>query len=258
MTFTHALVRPPGDSFAAAISSTHAAIDVALAQAQHAEYCQALAAAGLLVEALPPDERFPDSCFMQDPAVVIGGRCATARRAVVGRPGAPSRQGEEDAVAAALTGRFPLTRLIPPATLEGGDVLILPDRVVVGQSGRTNAAGIAQLAVALSGTELPVYAAPVESYLHLLTAVTHIGQGILLAIEGWPLPAPLADLEVLRVPPEEAYAANSLGVGKYVIVPAGHPRTEAMLAARGLDILLVPMSEFAKADGGVTCLSLVW
>jgi len=252
MAFTHALVRPPGDSFAAAISSTNAAIDVALARAQHAAYCQALAAAGLIVETLPPAERFPDSCFMQDPAVVIAGH------AIIGRPGAPSRQGEEDALAAALTGRFPLTRLIPPATLEGGDVLILPDRVVVGRSGRTNAAGIAQLAVVLAETGLPVYAAPVESYLHLLTAVTHIGQGVLLAIEGWPLPPPLADLDVVRVPPEEAYAANSLGIGEHVIVPAGYPRTETMLRAHGFDILSVPMSEFAKADGGVTCLSLVW
>ena len=257
MALTHALVRPPGDSFAAAISSTGAAIDVALARAQHAAYCQALAAAGLIVETLPPDERFPDSCFTQDPAVVIGGRDATARRAIIGRPGAPSRQGEEDAVAAALTGRFPLTRLVPPATLEGGDVLILPDRVVVGKSGRTNAAGIAQLAVALAGTGLPVYAASVEPYLHLLTVVTHLGQGVLLAIEGWSLPPPLADLDVLRVPPEEAYAANSLGIGEHVIVPAGHPRTETMLRAHGFDILSVPMSEFAKADGGVTCLSLV-
>ena len=104
-------------------------------------------------------------------------------------------------------------------------MLILPDRVVVGRSGRTNAAGIAQLAVALAGTGLPVYAAPVENYLHLLTAVTYIGQGVLLAIEGWPLPPPLADLDVLRVPPEEAYAANSLGIGEHVIVPGGHPRT---------------------------------
>ena len=251
MAFTHALVRPPGDSFAAAISSTNAAIDVALARAQHTAYCQALAAAGLIVEALPSHERFPDSCFMQDPAVVIAGR------AIIGRPGAPSRQGEEDALAAALADRFPLTRLIPPATLEGGDVLILPDRVVVGRSGRTNAAGIAQLAVALAGTGLPVYAASVEPYLHLLTAVTHLGQGVLLAIEGWSLPPPLADLDVLRVPPEQAYAANSLGIGEHVIVPAGHPRTETMLRAHGFDILSVPMSEFAKADGGVTCLSLV-
>ena len=90
MTFTHALVRPPGDSFAAAISSTHAAIDVVLARAQHAEYCQALATAGLIVETLPADERFPDSCFMQDPAVVIGGRSDR-----IDRRGRARRAGKE-------------------------------------------------------------------------------------------------------------------------------------------------------------------
>jgi dimethylargininase len=250
--FTHALVRPPGDSFAAAISSTGAQIDVPLARRQHVEYCQALAAAGLTVEALPPDERFPDGCFVQDPAVVIAGR------AIIGRAGAISRRGEEDIVAAALAGRFPLSRIIAPGTLEGGDVCILPDRVVVGRSGRTNAAGIAQLAVALAGTGLPVYAAEVQPYLHLLTAVTHLGEGIALAIEGWPLPPPLAGLEALRAPHAEAYAANVLALGRHVIVPAGHPQVAALLTARGFTVLPVPMSEFAKADGGVTCLALVW
>lgn len=252
MTFTHALVRPPADSFSRAISSTGATIDVALARRQHAEYCQALIAAGLRVETRPADERFPDSCFMQDPAVVIAGR------AIIGRPGAASRRGEEEDIAEALEGRFPLSRISAAGTLEGGDVLILPDRVVVGLSGRTNAAGIAQLAAALAGTGLPVYAAEVRPYLHLLTAVTYLGAGIALAVEDWPLPSPLTGLEVLRVPPEEAYAANSLGNGRHVIVPAGHPHTAALLAAHGFDVLPVPVSEFAKADGGVTCLSLVW
>ncbi len=252
MALTHALVRPPGASFARALSSTNAAIDVALAHMQHAEYCQALMEAGLTVERLPSDERFPDSCFMQDPAVVIAGR------AIIGRLAAASRQGEEEALAEVLGSRFPLVRLIPPATLEGGDVLILPDRIVVGQSHRTNAAGVAQLAVALAGTGLPVYAAPVEPYLHLLTVVTQIGDGLLLALDGWPLPAPLADLEVLRAPQAESDAANVLGVGEHVIMPAGCPRTAAMLAARGFEVLCAPITEFAKADGGVTCLSLVW
>lgn len=248
----YALVRPPGESFRRAISSTAAPIDVALAQRQHAEYQQALAAAGLTVETLPPDERFPDSCFMQDGAVIIAG-CG-----IIGRPGAPSRRGEEDAVAAVLAGRFPLSRIVAPGTLEGGDVLVLPDRVVVGRSGRTNAAGIAQLAVALADVGLPVYSTPVEGYLHLMTAVTCLGQGMALAVEGWPLPAPLADLQVLRVPEAEAYAANVLAVGDRVVMPAGYDRTAAMLKANGFTVLPVPLSEFAKADGGVTCLALVW
>lgn len=246
----HALVRPPGASFVRAISSSQAAVDVALAQAQHTEYRQALAAAGVQVEVLPPDERYPDSCFMQDPALVIGGT------AIIARPGAASRRGEEDAAAEALAGRFPLARIVPPGTLEGGDVLILPDRVVVGRSGRTNRAGIAQLAVALS--DVPVLEAPVAGYLHLLTAVTHLGGGRLLAVESFILPPALVGMPVLRVPAGEAYACNALGIGQKVILPAGYPKTAAMLRAHGLEVLPVPTTEFAKADGGVTCLALVW
>lgn len=249
----HAIVRPPGASFARAISSSGAAIDVALAQAQHAEYCQALAAAGVQVEALPPDERYPDSCFVQDPALVIRGR------AIIARPGAASRQGEEEAVAQALAGRFPLTRIVPPGTLEGGDVLILPDRIVVGRSGRTNRAGIAQLVVALSDLSgLPVLEAPVDGYLHLLSAVTHLGEGRLLAVEGFDIPPALAGFEVLRVPAAEAYACNALGIGEKVILPAGYPQTAALLRSHGFEVLPVPTTEFAKADGGVTCLALGW
>ena len=249
----HALVRPPGESFVRAISTSGAAIDMALARAQHAEYRQALAAAGVEVEVLPSDERYPDSCFMQDPALVIAGT------AIIARPGAASRRGEEDAAAEALAGRFPQVRIVPPGTLEGGDVLILPDRVVVGRSERTNRAGIAQLAVALSTPSgLPVLEAPVDGYLHLLSAVTHLGRGTLLAVEGFALHSGLAGCKVLRVPADEAYACNALGIGDKVILPAGYPKTAAMLRAHGFEVLPVPTTEFAKADGGVTCLALAW
>lgn len=267
---SHAIVRPPGASFARAISSRNAPIDVPLAQTQHAEYCQALAAAGLMLEKLPADERFPDSCFVQDPAVVIGGR------AIIGRPAAASRRGEEEALAGSLTGRFPMTRIGPPGTLEGGDVLLLPGRVLVGCSGRTNRAGIAQLARVVAPLSpqpwgawgaghaagvpsgLPVTAIPVHDYLHLLTAVTYIGHDTLLAVEEYAGHPAFAGIDVLIVPREEAYAANALGVGDRVILPAGYPRVAAMLRGRGFEVLPVPTSEFAKADGGVTCLSLVW
>jgi dimethylargininase len=259
---SHALVRPPGTSFAHAISSSQAAINVALAQAQHAEYRQALAEAGVTVEILPPDEHYPDSCFMQDPAMVIAGR------AIINRPGATSRRGEEEAFVELLASRFPTTRIIPPGTLEGGDVLILPDRVVVGRSDRTNRAGIAQLVVALADLAglpnlsgfagLPVLEAPVAGYLHLLSAVTHLGDGTLLAVEDFALPPALAGFPVLHVPTAEGYACNALGIGEKVILPAGYPKTAATLKAHGYDVLLVPTTEFAKADGGVTCLALVW
>lgn len=246
-----ALVRPPGASFVRALSTSGAPIDVALAQAQHVEYCRALAEAGLTVEALPPDERYPDSCFMEDPAVVIAG-CA-----VVGRMGAASRRGEEDALAELLAARLPTTRVVAPGTLEGGDVIHLPDRVLVGRTARTNRAGIAQLVVALAPTGLPVVEAPVDDHLHLQTAATYLGHGILLALDSYAAHPVFAGLEVLVAPPEEAYAANTLGVGDHAIVPAGYPRVGAMLRAAGFTVLPTPVSEFAKADGGVTCLALV-
>ncbi len=258
---SHAVVRPPGASFVHAITDGAIAdggpapgIDVALAQAQHGEYCQALVAAGLTVERLPADERFPDGCFVQDPAVVIAGV------AVVGRMGAQSRRGEEEAIAGLLAARFPTRRLAAPATLEGGDVLPLADRVVVGLSGRTNRAGIDQLAAALhaQGVDLPVYAAPVRDSLHLLTPLTPVGPRALLVVEGVTPPPELGRLETLTVPAEEAYAANVLALGPRVVMPAGYPRTAALLRAYGCEVLPVPLTEFAKANGGATCLALVW
>jgi dimethylargininase len=250
-----AIVRPPGDGFARAISSRGLPIDVSLAKAQHKEYCAALTAAGVTVEALPADERYPDACFMQDPAMVIRGR------AIIGRMAAPSRRGEEDGAAEALAGRFPVTRLVAPGTLEGGDVLVLPDRIAVGETARTNRAGIAQLVVALSQGEdpmTPVYSVPVNDYLHLLSAVTHAGRDTLLAVEAYAGHPLFTGMDVIVVPPEEAYAVNTLGLGESVIVPAGYSGIAAALRARGFAVLPVPVSEFAKADGGVTCLSLVW
>ena len=254
----HALVRPPGASFTRAISSQNLPIDVELAQVQHAGYCAALADAGVAVETLPADERYPDGCFMQDPAVVIAGR------GIVCRMGAAGRQGEEEAVAGALAGRFPLIRIMPPATLEGGDVMVLPQgKILVGRTARTNHAGIAQLVVALSGaapgeTPVPVYSVPVNDYLHLLSAATYVGRNTLIAVEAYAGHPHFSGLDVIVAPAEEVYAVNVLGLEESVIIPAGYPRIAAALRARGFTVLPVPVSEFAKADGGVTCLALVW
>jgi dimethylargininase len=252
-----ALVRPPGDSFARAISSRNLPIDVELARVQHAEYCAALAAAGVAVERLPADERYPDSCFMQDPALVIGGR------GIICRMGAASRRGEEEAVAAVLAVRFPMTHIAPPGTLEGGDVMVLPDKILVGRTARTNQAGIAQLVTALSEpasgeAPAPVYSVPVADYLHLLSAATYVGRDALIAVEAYAGHPHFAGLDAIVAPPEEAYAVNVLGLGESVIAPAGYPRVAAALRDRGFTVLPVPVSEFAKADGGVTCLALVW
>jgi dimethylargininase len=246
----HALVRPPGRSFASAISSTGATIDAALAAEQHAGYCRALVEAGVQVEALPADESYPDSCFMQDPALVIGGK------AIIARPGAASRLGEEALVGSPLRERFPTVEITAPATLEGGDVLVLPDHVYVGRSDRTNAAGIAQLAAALRPVQVDEI--PVVGLLHLLSGVTYLGRNTLLAVSAMAGRPEFQGMKVLVVPDDEAYACNVLALGHCVVAPAGYDKTIGLLEANGFRVLPVPVGEFTKADGGVTCLSLVY
>jgi dimethylargininase len=248
-----ALVRPPSDAFALAISSTGAAIDPGRALAQHAAYRDALADLVELV-VLPAEDELPDACFVDDCAVVLGGQ------ALLTRLGAPSRAAEPETLAGALAGLVhDLHRMAGPATLDGGDVLRLGRTLVAGRSERTSQDGIGQLtrfAEAL-GARVEVAAVP-PGTLHLQSAVTALADDAVVGT------AELLEQPALRgvstkvvVPPEEAAAGNVLAVGTTVVVPAGCPRTAAALVALGLEVREVDLGEFAKADGGATCLSLL-
>ncbi len=250
--YSHALVRPPSSSFVNALAVSPVPIDVELARKQHAEYIAALRQAGVSVEILDADGRFPDSCFMQDPAMIVGGI------AILNRMGVPSRLGETDLVADLLRARFETLALTAPATLEGGDVMNVGDSVLVGESERTNRAGIEQLRALLEPRGVGVEAVAVRGMLHLLTDVTYVGHGIVVVWEEFADAPALRGFQKVIVPTEEAYAACTLGIGKYVIVPAGFPKTIEQLRVSGFEVLRVPMSEFYKADGGVSCLSLIW
>ncbi len=239
------------DSFADALGQERAdSIDVAAARRQHEGYRRALEAAGYEVTILPADEDHPDSPFVEDTAVIHGGV------AVISRPGASSRRGETAAVAAALARHLDVTALGGPGTLDGGDVLVVGDRVYVGRSSRTDAAGAAALAGALG---VDVTTVPVAGVLHLKSAVTALDDGTLLgAARAFPAGA-FAGLRWLEVPPGESAASNVVAVGGgKVLVPAGHQATVALLAAAGYEPVPVAAGEFAKADGGLTCLSLRW
>lgn len=250
-----AIVCPPGDSFIRAVSSQQPrpAIDVDLARRQHRAYCAALRAAGVELVELSSDESHPDSCFVQDTAVIWNGV------AVLARFGVASREGEQEAVEQALklSQALRVFSTPAPATLEGGDVLVVGNRVVVGLSARSNRAGFFHLRDVLELEGATVEALSVPEGLHLLSGCTYLGQGALLATDLYTGLATFAGLHVIRVPPEEAYAANALGVGGFVILPEGYPRTAALVREHGFHVLPVPLSEFAKADGGATCLSLV-
>ncbi len=250
--YTHALVRPPGASYVNALAEQPQPIDAALAQKQHAEYVAALRETGVQVEVLAPSENFPDACFVQDPAMVVGGL------AILNRMGAPSRAGETDLLANVLRARFETAALRAPATLEGGDVLNVGAALFVGESARTNRAGIAQLRALCEPRGIAVASTPVGKFLHLLTAVTYIGQGIVAAHQDMADQEWLRGFEKVIVPRAEAYCANVLGIGEYVIVPSGFPVTTAQIRAKGFQVLPTPLSEFYKADGGASCLSLLW
>jgi dimethylargininase len=169
-----------------------------------------------------------------------------------------SREGEQKAIGEALRGQKRLAEIKPPAILEGGDVLRIGRRVFAGLSARTNHAGYAQIRDILELEGATVLPLEVPSGLHLLSGCTYLGRGVVLTIDLYrELPA-FAGLDLIDVPPEEAAAANALALGDLVILPAGHPKTEAGIRRRGFQVAALDLSEFAKADGGVTCLSLLY
>jgi dimethylargininase len=228
------------------------AIDLELARAQHEEYEQCLVSAGCTVERLRTAADLPDSVFVEDIAVVV------AELAVVTRPGAEPRRRETSAVVEALEKYRALQRIEPPATLDGGDVLVMGRHVFVGRSRRTNAKGIEQLRGILAACGYTVQSVPVDGCLHLKSAVTAVSDDTVLVNRRWvPIDA-FSDLAVLDVHPSEPWGANALRIDGDIIYPTAFPRTRARLEARGLHVRTVDVGELAKAEGAVTCCSLVF
>lgn len=232
-------------------------IDYARAVAQHAAYEAALRALGCRVERLPEEPDLPDSVFVEDAAVVLDDL------AVITRPGAVSRRPEVGAMSAALSPHRPLAFIQAPGTMDGGDVLVTPGKVFVGMSGRTNEDGVGQLRALIAPHGFAVVAVPVTGCLHLKSAVTaaflppEAGRSALLINPDWVDRAYFGGFELIDVDPSEPAAANVLRVGDCVICADEHPRTRARLSVRGFITQSVPAGELAKAEGGVTCCSVL-
>lgn len=230
-------------------------IDYDRAVEQHEAYEAALAALGCTVERTAAAHEFPDATFVEDMTVVLD------EVAVMARPGAVSRRGEVDGVEDVVARYREVVGIDTPGTLDGGDVLCVGKRIFVGWSSRTNGAGIAQLRALVSKFGYQVDAVDVHRCLHLKSAVTAVGEGTLLGNAAWVDRGAFGDLEWIEVDPSEPQAANALWVGDGVIYPRAHARTAELLRAhldkRGLSLHLVDVSELAKAEGGVTCCSLI-
>lgn len=250
---THAIVREIPASYDRCIQphKTPETIDVKLARRQHALYCDVLADTGLRVTRLPREDAHPDSCFVEDPVVVLD------TVVVVNRMGAASRRGEEAGIAAHLPGRRREVVMAPPATLEGGDVLRIGQKLYVGRSGRTNAGGVDFLRVAAETDGLEVIAVELGNVLHLKSVVSWLGEDTVVVADGdWDA---AAFMGYNRVPLSAAdgYAANCRAVNGTVLVPAGYPEAGEAIEAAGFATRAVEVSEFRKGGGGLSCLSLL-
>lgn len=227
-------------------------IDVELAIQQHGAYEQALRSLGVEVHTLDAEPDFPDSVFVEDPALVLD------EVAVILRPGAESRRGETESIARALASERDLLQVVAPATVDGGDILRLGKTLYVGLSRRSTSQAVAQLKELLTPYGYEVEGVPLTACLHLKSAVTEVAEGTLLANPAFVDVARFEAQRIVQVHPEEPAAANALRVGDTAIYSKSYPRTRERLEAAGIRILPVDASEVEKAEGAVTCCSLVF
>jgi dimethylargininase len=249
----YALIRPVSSGLARC-ELTHLArspIDVGVAGQQHRRYSQALASLGCRLVELAAEPDLPDSVFVEDTAVVLD------EIAILTRPGAASRRAEVASVTRALEGLRPCLRIEAPGTLDGGDVLRIGHRIFVGQSSRSSAEGIGQLEAAVAPYGYEVVPVPVRGCLHLKSAVTLVGPDTLLVNDHWVDRGYWPGMRFVEVAPGEPHAANALRIGDTVVHAASGPRTRERLEAAGLRVLPVDVSEMEKAEGAVTCCSVI-
>lgn len=251
MTFTHAIARRPAMNAGDGLTSARfGAPDPERMLAQHRDYIGILESLDLQVTVLDADENFPDGCFVEDTAVV------TPEVAVITRPGAVSRRGEEAAIEPLLAAHRPIARIVAPGSVDGGDILVMGEQVLIGLSARTNEEGARQLTSILQACGMQCISLAAGDGLHLKSSINGIGDNRLLVTQEFSECAQLSGFERVVIPADESYAGNSLWVNDRVIMPAGFPATRQLMDELDIEILETQVSEFRKMDGGLTCLSI--
>ena len=251
--FTDALVRQPAESAVDGLRAVdRGEPDMAALKIEHDRYIAALEDAGLAVHVLPPLEAFPDSVFVEDPALCLGDV------AVLLRPGAPSRLGEAAAIEPSLAAFFPeMDRIAEPGFVDGGDLLLTERELVIGLSQRTDAEGARQLTAIAEARGIAARTATAPGgVLHLKSACALLDEESLLVTKPLAESGVFSGYRCLVVPDGEDYAANAIRVNDVVMLSQGHPRTADMLAEEGYRIVALPTAEVRKLDAGLSCMSL--
>ena len=227
-------------------------IDFAKAVAQHEAYEECLRQLGARLVSLAAEPDLPDAVFVEDAAIVVD------EVAVIPVMGAASRRQETKSLARVLSAYRPISFMKPPATLDGGDVMRIGRTLFVGASKRTNAEGIAQLRAALDPFDYTVTAVEVKRCLHLKSGCSYVGRNSILVNREWADVKTFVGFELIDVPATEPGAANALMIEDVVIVPSTYPQTIKLLEGHGFVVKAIDVSEFQKAEGGVTCKSIIF
>lgn len=251
MKAKHALVCEPSHTFSKCVTSHRFrhTINVALASQQHKTYCDTLSELGLERISLPSQETYPDSCFIEDNAIIHHNK------AFITRMGEVSRRGEEESVKTVLQQYLTIKQAVDPATIEGGDVVHLSDGLISGITTRTNLAGIAQMKKWL---EVKVDTVLAKKIVHLKSYMTYLGNNTMIATKSYMNEPILETFDTILVPEHEKYAANTLKVNGTILMPESFPVSKKLVQERGFDVITLNMSEFEKCEGALTCLSLLF
>ena len=253
--FQNVIVRTPAPSLVNGITSAPelGKPDYALALRQHADYIKALERCGVKVTVLPPLEAFPDSCFVEDTALL------TQKCAIISNPGAETRTDESRYMVDTLKKFYPesaIEYITSPGHMEGGDIMMVGDHFYIGLSARTNQEGADQLMAALRKYGYTASIVPLHEVLHLKTGLAYLENNQLLVAGEFVTAPEFAKFNKIIIDPADAYSANCIWVNGTVLVPAGYSKTETAIRAAGYEVIVVDTSEYRKLDGGLSCLSL--
>ena len=251
MSYKSALVRSPSKSFPSCFRHYPLQEEISLrkAEIQHEKYCETLHELGLEVIKLPPEHTYPDACFVEDTAIIYGDKVFICQM------GARSRRGEEKSIQDYFSERMKIRNAHHPATIEGGDVMHIDDLFIVGNTQRTNMIGIFQLS---NWFNVHIETITDQDIIHLKSFMTLIDKKTIILAHNFEDHPMFKEYDKIILPEKELYSANSLTINGVVLIPTGFPNAYQQIKDRGYEVITLDVSEFAKCEGALTCLSLLF